>query len=265
MSRWCTRGAGGGGARRRRLVPAECRPGYAVTAALPPLPRGSTVTVGSFDGVHLGHQAVLPRDRAAGRRRGAGERAGDLRAASARGGEPAGRAAAAHDRPPSGARSWRSCRSTTCSSCGSTGAWRRSRPRSSCSEVLLDRCGMRELVIGHDHGFGRGRSGDVETLRRLGGERGFEVDVVEPVDVGEQHVSSTRIRRAVAGGDLATAARHAGPALPGERAGGPRRAAGTDDRRPDDQPGRGAARRSCCRPTVSTRCGSSGAAAAPAG
>ena len=37
---------------------------------------------------------------------------------------------------------------------------------------------MRELVIGHDHGFGRGRSGDVETLRRLGAERGFDVDVV---------------------------------------------------------------------------------------
>jgi riboflavin kinase/FMN adenylyltransferase len=69
---------------------------------------------------------------------------------------------------------------------------------------------MRELVIGHDHGFGRGRSGDVETLRRLGAERGFDVDVVEVVDVGEQHVSSSRIRRAVAGGDLATAARMLG-------------------------------------------------------
>ena len=41
---------------------------------------------------------------------------------------------------------------------------------------------MRELVIGHDHGFGRGRSGDVETLRRLGEQYGFEVDVVPPVD-----------------------------------------------------------------------------------
>ena len=32
---------------------------------------------------------------------------------------------------------------------------------------------MRELVIGHDHGFGRGRSGDVETLRNLGAVLGF--------------------------------------------------------------------------------------------
>jgi riboflavin kinase/FMN adenylyltransferase len=72
-------------------------------------------------------------------------------------------------------------------------------------DILLERCGVRELVIGHDHGFGRGRSGDVETLRRLGVREGFDVDVVDPVDFGGQHVSSSRIRRAVAGGDLVTA------------------------------------------------------------
>jgi riboflavin kinase/FMN adenylyltransferase len=76
--------------------------------------------------------------------------------------------------------------------------------------VLLGRCGMGELVIGHDHGFGRGRSGDVETLRHLGAVLGFEVDVVPPVDFGDQHVSSSRVRRAVAGGDLASAARMLG-------------------------------------------------------
>jgi riboflavin kinase / FMN adenylyltransferase len=83
-------------------------------------------------------------------------------------------------------------------------------PEEFVDRVLLERCSMRELVIGHDHGFGRGRSGDVDTLRRLGALRRFDVDVVDPVDVGEQHVSSSRIRRAVAGGDLATAARMLG-------------------------------------------------------
>jgi riboflavin kinase/FMN adenylyltransferase len=83
-------------------------------------------------------------------------------------------------------------------------------PEEFVREVLLARCGVRELVFGYDHGFGRGRSGDVETLRRLGAERGFDVDVVEVVDVGQQHVSSSRIRRAVAGGDLTTAARMLG-------------------------------------------------------
>jgi riboflavin kinase/FMN adenylyltransferase len=45
----------------------------------------------------------------------------------------------------------------------------------------------------------------VETLRRLGAREGFDVDVVDPVDFGGQHVSSSRIRRAVAGGDLLSA------------------------------------------------------------
>jgi riboflavin kinase/FMN adenylyltransferase len=79
-------------------------------------------------------------------------------------------------------------------------------PEEFVQTILLDRCQMRELVIGHDHGFGRGRSGDVATLRELGSVHGFEVDVVRAVDVGDHHVSSSRIRRAVAGGDLATAA-----------------------------------------------------------
>lgn len=69
---------------------------------------------------------------------------------------------------------------------------------------------MRELVIGHDHGFGRGRSGDVDTLRHLGAIHGFDVDVVPPVDFGDQHVSSSRVRRAVGGGDLVSAARMLG-------------------------------------------------------
>jgi riboflavin kinase/FMN adenylyltransferase len=81
-------------------------------------------------------------------------------------------------------------------------------PEAFVVDVLLARCGMRELVIGHDHGFGRGRQGDVEMLRRLGGQHDFAVDVVAPVVTsGGQTVSSTSIRRAVAGGDLTGAAR----------------------------------------------------------
>jgi riboflavin kinase/FMN adenylyltransferase len=73
--------------------------------------------------------------------------------------------------------------------------------------VLLDRLRMRALLVGHDHGFGRNRSGDAATLRQLGAERGFRVDVVEPVTVpGGVTASSTAVRRAVASGDLDTAA-----------------------------------------------------------
>jgi riboflavin kinase/FMN adenylyltransferase len=74
-------------------------------------------------------------------------------------------------------------------------------------EVLLRRFRMRELLIGHDHGFGRGRAGDVEVLQNLGSLRGFRVEVVPPVSSGDgRPISSTGIRRAVAGGDLERAA-----------------------------------------------------------
>jgi riboflavin kinase/FMN adenylyltransferase len=73
--------------------------------------------------------------------------------------------------------------------------------------VLRGRFRMSELLIGYDHGFGHRRAGNVQVLQQLGAERGFNVDVVEPVSLGDgQHVSSTSIRRAIAGGDLERAA-----------------------------------------------------------
>lgn len=76
--------------------------------------------------------------------------------------------------------------------------------------LLLERFRLAELVIGHDHGFGRGRAGDVRLLQELGVRHGFAVDVVPAVVVDGREVSSTLIRRALAGGDLDTAARHLG-------------------------------------------------------
>lgn len=73
-------------------------------------------------------------------------------------------------------------------------------------EILVGRLAVRELVIGYDHGFGRGRSGDADTLRAIGAEQGFAVDVVQPVSAGDDAISSTRIRDAVARGDLRAAA-----------------------------------------------------------
>lgn len=74
-------------------------------------------------------------------------------------------------------------------------------------EILLARCRLRALLVGHDHGFGRDRMGDAAVLQALGALRGFSVDLVAPVQGSEGHpVSSTAIRRAVAGGDLVRAA-----------------------------------------------------------
>jgi riboflavin kinase/FMN adenylyltransferase len=178
-------------------------------AALRRRSRGTVVTVGSFDGVHLGHQAVLAE---IARRAEAADRESVLVTFEPHPLEVVNPQAA----PP----------------LLTTGPERREilaqtpldlayflrfdrqvagmSPEEFVRTVLLERCGMRELVIGHDHGFGRGRSGDVETLRRLGAVYGFDVDVVEPVDFGDQHVSSSRARRAVAGGDLVNAARMLG-------------------------------------------------------
>jgi len=73
--------------------------------------------------------------------------------------------------------------------------------------VLVERYHMRELWIGYDHGLGRGRQGDVASLRALGQRRGFPVHVVEAV-MGDDGVpvSSTAIRRAISYGELARAA-----------------------------------------------------------
>jgi riboflavin kinase/FMN adenylyltransferase len=75
-------------------------------------------------------------------------------------------------------------------------------------EAVLRRCfRMRELLIGYDHGFGRQRAGNVAVLKTLGERDGFKVQVVEPVSTSDGHsVSSTSIRRAIAGGDLQRAA-----------------------------------------------------------
>ncbi|MDQ8160889.1 MAG: bifunctional riboflavin kinase/FAD synthetase [Gemmatimonadota bacterium] len=73
--------------------------------------------------------------------------------------------------------------------------------------VLRGRFRVAELLVGHDHGFGRGRLGDIEVLRALGADRGFGVTVLPPVHAANgRAISSTAIRNAVATGDLAAAA-----------------------------------------------------------
>ena len=183
------------------------------------------MTVGSFDGVHLGHQAVL---REIARRADAAGRASVLVTFEPHPLEVVNPQAA----PP----------------LLTTDAERREilaqlpldyvlflrfdrrlagfSPRSSCERILLDRCQMRELVIGHDHGFGRGRSGDVETLRRLGAlarvrrGRGRGGGRRRPARLELADPPRGRRRRP---GDRRP---DAGPAIPGERSGRPRASAG---------------------------------------
>jgi riboflavin kinase/FMN adenylyltransferase len=69
-------------------------------------------------------------------------------------------------------------------------------------DILVQRYRVAHLLMGHDHGFGRNRTGDPDVLRQLGISRAFTVEVVAPVLSRGQAVSSSAIRRAVAGGDL---------------------------------------------------------------
>ena len=75
---------------------------------------------------------------------------------------------------------------------------------------LCDDYAMRELVMGYDHGFGRGRAGDVELVQGLAREQDFAVTVMDAVRDNGQPISSTLIRTALAHGDLEAAARWLG-------------------------------------------------------
>ncbi len=68
--------------------------------------------------------------------------------------------------------------------------------------VLVRTLGAKRVVIGEGFRFGRGRGGDVANLRREGAARGFAVDEVAPLTIGGRPASSTRVREALAAGSL---------------------------------------------------------------
>lgn len=80
-------------------------------------------------------------------------------------------------------------------------------PEDYVRDVLVGGVGMREIVIGYDHRFGRRARGDRALLERLAGEQGFSVDVIPEQIDGDVTVSSTEVRRLLAeAGDAERAA-----------------------------------------------------------
>lgn len=74
-------------------------------------------------------------------------------------------------------------------------------------EIIYDKIGVTEFVIGYDHHFGKDREGSIETVEQLGKELGFETYVVSKREVGAKTVSSTAIRNAISEkGDVEEAA-----------------------------------------------------------
>lgn len=76
-------------------------------------------------------------------------------------------------------------------------------------QVFIDALHAKAIVVGEDFHFGQGRSGNVQALREIGEEWDFEVHALELIrhsDEAREPVSSTKIRRALAGGDVDRAA-----------------------------------------------------------
>jgi len=78
-------------------------------------------------------------------------------------------------------------------------------PEDFIESVLIKQLQARVIVEGESFRFGRDRAGDLETLRSLGSQNGLDVVCVPPVIVGDEAASSTRIRNAVRAGDFQTA------------------------------------------------------------
>ena len=78
-------------------------------------------------------------------------------------------------------------------------------PEDFVDDVLHKCLGARRVRVGYDFNFGKGRSGGPEDLKRYARERGIVTDVHPAVEQGESVISSTRIRQALAGGELKTA------------------------------------------------------------
>lgn len=69
-------------------------------------------------------------------------------------------------------------------------------------KLVCERIGMRELVLGYNHRFGRGAEGSVDFARKVGERMGFDVDFIDAVFIDDEIVSSSAIRRLLRKGDL---------------------------------------------------------------
>ena len=70
---------------------------------------------------------------------------------------------------------------------------------------LVNELNAKKVIIGYDHRFGRNRNADISDLREFGNELGFEVEEIPAQEINEVSVSSTKIRRALEAGDINTA------------------------------------------------------------
>lgn len=94
--------------------------------------------------------------------------------------------------------------------------------------ILWNKIGVQNLIVGYDYSFGRGRQGNIEFLKERGKQLGFSVIVVEPLYVDDVIISSTKVRELIAIGEMLKVRKllgrpyqMTGMVLVGKRRGGP--------------------------------------------
>ncbi|MBW3521722.1 MULTISPECIES: bifunctional riboflavin kinase/FAD synthetase [unclassified Chryseobacterium] len=69
-------------------------------------------------------------------------------------------------------------------------------------QILIDKLNVKYLIIGYDHSFGKNKSGNFELLQKLSKELDFEVEQMEAINIHENNISSTKIRNALLAGNI---------------------------------------------------------------
>ena len=165
--------------------------------------RGCVLTIGNFDGVHIGHQAILQQLADVGRAR----RLTTVLITF----EPHPREYFAPETSPARLSRLReklcALRHTPvdrvlCLRFDAKLA--RMSAEEFVSDLLVASLGARYVLVGDDFRFGQGRSGDLALLKRCAPRLGFEVGQIQSRQIGERRVSSTWVRRALEEGDFAT-------------------------------------------------------------
>jgi riboflavin kinase/FMN adenylyltransferase len=172
--------------------------------SLPKAALHGVVAIGNFDGVHRGHRALIEAAGAQAREHGA-----PLGVVTF---EPHPREVLAPDTAPPRLTPLR-VKARLLAELGVEHLFAltfnehlmRKSPEAFVHDVLAGGLGIRHVVVGYDFRFGHRRAGDPDTLRRLGEEYGFGVTVIEPVAWRGHVCSSSRVRAAIAAGDVALA------------------------------------------------------------
>ncbi len=162
-----------------------------------PKDRGASAAIGNFDGVHLGHQAVIDLAR----------RAAPDAPLGVMTFEPHPREYFAPDAPPFRLMS-AEARASRLAKLGVDHLFQLNfntalaslSPRDFAQNVICDGLGLSHIVVGADFCFGKGRQGTVEDLKAFGQDMGFGVTIAELLETGGVQVSSTAIRTALSEG-----------------------------------------------------------------